>query len=128
MSNARIAAVVTWCYAAGFGISTIPVAIYLLRRGSLPTFLGLFETYGGPWSAGLRHSTFVVLLMAFLVVTVIAAWSGWLVWNGSKTGAVLNLALLPIEIVFWLGFALPIPWLVGIARVALLASAWRSLG
>jgi hypothetical protein len=48
MSQARIAAVLTWVYAAGFGISTIPVALYLARRGTLPTFFGLFEMYGGP--------------------------------------------------------------------------------
>jgi len=28
----------------------------------------------------------------------------------------------------WLGFALPIPWLFGIARAVLLAVAWKSLG
>jgi hypothetical protein len=28
---------------------------------------------------------------------------------------------------FWLGFALPIPWLFGIARAVLLAFAWKSL-
>jgi len=51
MSQARIAAVLTWVYAAGFGISTIPVALYLAQRGTLPTFFGLFEMYGGPWSS-----------------------------------------------------------------------------
>jgi hypothetical protein len=29
--------------------------------------------------------------------------------------------------VFWFGFALPVPWAFGIARVALLALAWGSL-
>lgn len=42
MNYARIAAVVTWFYAAGFGIPVIPVATYLLRRGRLPTFFDLF--------------------------------------------------------------------------------------
>lgn len=39
----------------------------------------------------------------------------------------LNLALLPAEAVFWLGFALPVPWLFGVARVALVALAWPEL-
>jgi hypothetical protein len=127
MNNARIAAVLTWVYAAGFGLSTIPVAAFLLRQGRLPVFAGLFESYGGPWSARLHARIFVVLLMAFFVVTVIAAWAAWLVWNGSKVGAVLALVLLPVEVVFWVGFALPIPWLIGVARVAFLALAWNSL-
>ena len=112
MNNARIAAVLTWVYSAGFGLSTVPVAIYLLRQGRLPVFAGLFETYGGPWSARLQQRTFIVLLMAFLIVTLVAAWATWLLWNGSKAGAVLALVLLPIEAVFWVGFALPIPWLI----------------
>ena len=128
MNNARIAAVLTWVYAAGFGLSTIPVAAFFLRQGRLPVFAGLFESYGGPWSARLHSRTFVVLLMAFLVVTLIAAWAAWLVWNDSKVGAVLALVLLAFEVVFWVGFALPIPWLIGVARVTFLALAWNSLG
>lgn len=69
----------------------------------------------------------MALLLAFLIVTVVAAWAAWLVWTGSKAGAVLALVLLPIEGVFWVGFALPIPWLIGVARAAFLALAWNSL-
>jgi hypothetical protein len=125
--NAHVAAVVTWFYAAGFGLSTIPVAIYLRQRGKLPSFFGMFETYGGPWSARVTDSTFVVLLMAFLVVCAAAAGAGWLLWGGSRLGAVVGLALLPVEAFFWIGFALPIPWLLGIARVVLIVLAWKSL-
>ena len=128
MNNARIAAVLTWVYAAGFGLATIPVAIYFLRHGRLPVFAGLFETYGGPWSARLQQRTFAMMLMAFLIVTVAAAWAAWLLWNGSKSGVVFALVLLPIEAVFWVGFALPIPWLIGVARVAYIALAWKALG
>jgi hypothetical protein len=50
MTALRIEAVLTWAYAVGFGGSTVPVAIHLHRHGVLPTFFGLFEMYGGPWS------------------------------------------------------------------------------
>jgi hypothetical protein len=125
--NAHLAAVVTWIYAAGFGLATIPVAVYLRQRGKLPTFFDLFEMYGGPWSARVMDGTFVVLLMAFMGVCAAAAWTGWLLWGGSRLGAILGLALLPVEAVFWIGFALPIPWLLGLARVVLIALAWKSL-
>lgn len=49
-----------------------------------------------------------------------------LTW-GRKVGALVNLALLPVEAIFWFGFALPFPWLVGAARAALIAVAWRYL-
>ena len=127
MKPARAAAVVTWAYAAGFGIPTVPVAVFFLTQGRLPSFLGLFDMYGGPWSSRLEPQKFVALLGAFLGVTGVAAWSAWWLWRGRKAGAVLNVALLPVEAIFWLGFALPIPWLVGAARAVLIAIAWRSL-
>ena len=127
MVYAQSFAVLTWLYAAAFGISAAPVAIYLLRRGTLPTFFGLFEMYGGPWSSRLSDGRFAMLLVAFLLVTLVASWAAWLVWNGSKAGAVLSLVLFPVEAIFWLGFALPIPWFLGVARAALLALAWKSL-
>jgi hypothetical protein len=127
MNRARAAGVVTWIYAGGFGIPAIPVGVYLLNKGRLPTFMNLFEMYGGPWSSRVEPPTFVALLSAFFGVTALNAWSGWLLWRGKKAGAVLNLSLLPIEVGFWLGFALPIPWLVGGARAALVAASWSSL-
>jgi hypothetical protein len=127
MTAARAAAIVTWAYAAGFGISTIPVAIFLGRTGRLPNFLGLFESYGGPWSSRFSNGVFIGLLMAFFLVTLLVAWGAWLLWNGSRAGAIICLALLPVEAVFWIGFALPIPWVLGIARIALIAVAWRTL-
>jgi hypothetical protein len=127
VTTLRAAAIVTWGYAAGFGLSAIPVAIYLQQRGHLPSFFGLFDMYGGPWSARLLDDAFVLRLIAFLTVTLVVAWAAWLVWNGSQAGAILALALLPIEAVFWLGFALPIPWLLGAARVILLLLGWKAL-
>jgi hypothetical protein len=127
VSNARIASVVTWVYGAGFGLATIPVAAFLLRRGRLPVFLGLFQSCGGPWSARVSHATFAVLLMTFLAVNLVAALAAWLLSGGSEAGALIAVALLPVEAVFWVGFALPIPWLLGVARVVLMALAWRSL-
>jgi hypothetical protein len=127
VTTLRAAAIVTWVYAAGFGLSAIPVAVYLRQRGRLPTFFDMFEMYGGPWSARVSHDAFVQLLAAFLLVMLVAAWAAWLVWNGSKAGAILALALLPIEAIFWFGFALPIPWLLGAARIILLLQGWKSL-
>jgi hypothetical protein len=120
--------VVTWIYAAGFGIPAIPVGAYLLNKGRLPTFFNLFEMYGGPWFFRVERRTFVAELAALSGVCALNAWSGWLLWRGRRTGAVLNLSLLPIEALFWLGFALPFPWLTGAARVVLVIASWRSLG
>lgn len=119
--GARAAAVLTWVYVAGFGSATIPVAAYLLRTRTLPDFLGLFTMFGGPLWQLLPVGAFVGALAAFFVVTLLAAWAAWLLWNGSRTGAVLTVALLPIEAAFWIAFALPLPWVIGAARLGLVA-------
>lgn len=102
------------------------MSIYLAERGRLPSLWGLFDMYGGPWSARYSTTTLVGLLLAFLAVTLVVAGSGWLMWNARRTGAVLNLTLLPLEAVFWIGFALPLPWLIGVARAVLLLGAWKA--
>ena len=123
--TARAYAVLTWVYAAGFGAPALPVSIYLLQRGSLPWFGDLFPMYGGPWSGRLRDGQFIGLLLGYLGLMVLVAWAAGRVRRGSRRWAVISAGLLPIEAVFWLGFALPIPWLLGAARVVLLAAAWR---
>lgn len=127
MGYAHVYSVLTWIYAAGFGIAAAPVAVYLLRRGTLPEFFGLFPMYGGTWSSRVGDGIFAVLLIAFLMVTLVASWAAWLVWNGSEAAAVVSLVLFPVEAIFWFGFALPIPWIFGIARAASLVLAWKSL-
>ena len=124
---ARAYAIVTWAYAAGFGIPTVPVAVYLVRHGKLPWFGGLFPMYGGPWSDQLEDSQFVGSLLGYVGLLVAVAGTAGRVRRGSRRAAVLSLGLLPVEAVFWLGFALPIPWIFGAARAALLAAAWRQL-
>ena len=127
MRSAQSAAVVTWVYAAAFGAPIIPNAAYIAQNGRLPRFLDAFAMYGGPWAVPFDEGKVLLLLTGFLIVTLAAAWAAWLVWNGSKLGGVLALALLPAEAAFWYGFALPLPWLLGLARVILLIAAWKSL-
>ena len=129
MRSARAAALVTWVYAAAFGLPVIPVSVFYLRNDRLPSFFGLFDVYGGPWSSWfqLDPEELVRLLLTFLVLMLVVSATAWLVWHGLREGALLSLLLLPVEAAFWNGFALPIPWLVGVVRVVLLVLAWRHL-
>jgi hypothetical protein len=124
---ARVYAVLTWAYAAGFGMPVVPVSVYLLRRGSLPWFGDRFPMYGGPWSGRLRDGQFVGLLLSYLGLMALVARAAGQVRHGSRRGAAVSAGLLPVEAVFWLGFALPIPGILGAARVVLLVAAWRRL-
>lgn len=125
--TARGAALVTWTYAAMFGIPAVPVGFFLADNGRLPSLWGLFEMYGGPWSSSYPRDRVISLLLVFFGLALLAALSGWLLWTERQAGATMNLLLIPIEMVFWVGFALPIPWLLGLARVVLVSLAWRSL-
>jgi hypothetical protein len=127
MKSARRAAVLTWIYVAAFGIPAVPVSVYVRDNGRLPMLWDLFEIYGGRWSARYGDDTLIVLLLGFLLVTLAATCAAWMMWRGSKVGALISLLLLPIEGAFWLGFALPFPFILGAARAALVVSAWRSL-
>jgi hypothetical protein len=127
MNRSRTGAVVTWVYAAMFGVPAVPVAIFVAENSRLPSLWGLFDMYGGPWSTRFADDRVIALLLVYAALVLAAVISGWLLWKLRKAGAVLNLGLMPIEAFFWIGFALPVPWLFGIARVALVCLAWPEL-
>lgn len=118
---------VTWAHVAMFGVPAIPVAIFIAENGRLPSLWGLFDMYAGRWSSHFADDRMIALLLVYAGMALAAVMSGWLLWKLRTAGAVLNLGLMPIEAVFWIGFALPIPWLFGIARVALVCLAWPEL-
>jgi hypothetical protein len=120
MRPARAGGVVTLVDAVGFGGAAIPVAAFLLRAGRLPNFFGMFDLYAGPWSARLPHRRLAALLLGFSVVETLVGWTGLrLLRHHRRHLAVVNLSLLPVEAVFWRGFALPLAWPAGVARLVL---------
>jgi hypothetical protein len=121
----RTSAVMMWLIAAGFGLPTVPVAVFLLRNDRLPWFLDLFPMYGGPVDAWLGTTGYAVLILLFGCVTLAEAAVGVLLWRRRPAGAVLSLALLPVEIAFWAAFALPIPPAWAAIRLTLTLIAWR---
>ena len=127
MHRSRAAAWVTWAYAAMFGVPAVPVAVFIAENGRLPSLWGLFDMYAGPWSSRFADDRLIALLLVYAGLVTAAVVSGGLLWRRRKPGAVLNLGLIPVEAVFWIGFALPGPWLFGAARVALVCLAWPEL-
>ena len=118
--------VVTLVSATSFGVPAIPVAGFLLRSRRLPNFFGMFDLYAGPWSARLPDRRVATLLVGFSVVEALVGWTGLRLWrHPSRRVAAVTLGLLPVEAVFWTGFALPLPWLAGVARLVLVGGALR---
>jgi hypothetical protein len=120
----RISAVLMWIIAAGFGLPTVPVAIYLLRHDRLPWLLDLFPMYGGPVDAWVGTVGYAVLILLFGCLALAETAVGVLLWRARPAGAVLSLALLPVEIAFWAAFGLPIPPVLAAVRLTLTLVAW----
>lgn len=106
----------------GFGLPCVFAIRHLAKTGEVWTFLG-FPTYGnGPFER-IGVPTTTPLLVGFLSVCVAEIAVGVLLWAGAAHASALSYALLPFELAFWIGFALPLGPPLGIARTVLLLLA-----
>lgn len=122
----RIAAVLHWFIAFGIGVFCVPAIRNLLNGQPIPIVMG-FPAYGrGPFE---RYGipTTIPLLVAFLLVCILEAVAGFLLWGGYRSGAILALVLLPASAVFWWGFALPIPPIFAVIWTILIFLGWSAL-
>lgn len=99
----------------GFGVPAAIGTVYFARHGSVWTFLG-FPTHGeGPFTAvGIPDSA--PLQIGFVVMCAAEVAVGVLMWRGHRAGAQLSIALLPFELAYWIGFALPFGPVLGVLR------------
>jgi hypothetical protein len=121
----RTSAILIWLTAAGFGLPTVPVAVYVLEWHQLPWFFDLFPMYGGPVDAWVGPTGYALLLLLFGVVAFAEAATGVLLWRGRRAAATVSLVLLPVEVAFWVAFALPFPPMFAAVRLTLTLLAWR---
>lgn len=125
-TSLRVVAVLLWFFALGFGVPCL-IAIRSLSAGrGIPLVMG-FPAYGaGPFE---QHGlpTTIPLVLGFLLVCILEAVAGWLLWGGHRAGAILALALLVPGAVYWWGFDLPIPPIVAIVRTILIMVNWSRL-
>jgi hypothetical protein len=120
----RAAAVLAWTAGLGFGLPCAYGIKYFADRHEVWEFLG-FPTYGGGHFEEVGVQTSVGLLSGFLAVCGTEVLAGVLLWRGERAGRVLAFGLLPLELAFWIGFALPAGPLLGVARNGLLPAERR---
>lgn len=122
----RLAGIFMIINGVGFGVFCIPAIRNLMAGRDIPIIMG-FPAYGrGPFErAGIQ--TTVPLLAGFLLICILVAVAGGLVWGGSRVGAILALALLPACAIFWWGFALPYGPVIALLSTILLLLGWGSL-
>jgi len=117
----KAAAVCSLVLGLGFGLPGAYGAWFYARHGEVWTFLG-FPTYGGGPFVRWGLPTSGALLLGFVAVCVAEVVVGVLLWRDATSAPWLALALLPVELVFWIGFALPFGPLLGLARTALVVA------
>jgi hypothetical protein len=112
------AGVLSMILGLGFGIPGFIGTRHFAQTREIWRFLG-FPTYGeGPFErAGI--STTVPLLAGFVVVCAAEVALGALLLTGWRPALWMSLALVPFELAYWTGFALPYGFVLGAARVGL---------
>lgn len=96
----------------GFGLPCVFGIRYPANTGEVWSFLG-FPTYGnGPFER-VGIATTVSLLAGFLAVCVVEAVLALAIVHRSTWAARASAALLPIEVAYWIGFALPVGFVLG---------------
>jgi hypothetical protein len=118
----KAAAICSCLVGLGFGMPCLIGLLHLARTGEVWTFLG-FPTYGGGPFERIGLETTVALMAAYLVVCAAEVAVGVALWVDAPNAALWSYALLPLELVFWVGFALPFGLPFGIARVVLVLLA-----
>lgn len=126
IASLKAASVTSWVAGLGFGLPGVYGMIHYQSTQEVWTFLG-FPTYGSGPFEDRGIDTSVPLLATFNALCAAEIASGWLLWRRRKAGAVLSLAILPLELAFWYGFDLPYGPPLGVARTVFVLGGWRSL-
>lgn len=116
----RTAGVLSVVAGLGFGLPGVPGLVHLAREDEVWTFMG-FPTYGGGPFESVGIDSTPALLGGFLAVCAAEVGLGVALWRGH--GRTASLALLPFELAYWIGYALPFGPLLGAGRTALVLAS-----
>jgi hypothetical protein len=111
----RAAAVLAWISGLGFGLPAVLGLRHFAQHHEVWTFMG-FPAYGGGPFERWGIPTSVPLLAGFIAVCAAEIVVGVLLWFGRSIGLSLAIGLLPFELIYWIGFALPYGPILGAIR------------
>ena len=118
----RAAGAASWILGLGFGLPGVIGMVRFARDGEIWTFMG-FPTYGNGPFEHVGVSTSVPLLAAFVAVCTDEIVTGTMLWTGASGAVTATWVLVPLELLFWIGFALPFGPVLAIVRTALILLA-----
>jgi hypothetical protein len=118
----QAAGALSWVLGLGFGIPAVIGARHLAATGEVWLLWGL-PTYGdGPLERIGIEST-VPLLVGFIVVCLAEVVTGTMLLLGAPGAVAASWVLLPFELAFWIGFALPFGPVLAVVRSVLVLLA-----
>jgi hypothetical protein len=123
------ASILCFIHSVGWPISLVSPIVYMIRNRALQvrTFGGSqIRGLAGPFEA-LGMDTMILLALFFIVINLLYILAGYWLWKSHRKGGILAISLLALSAVFWWGFSLPIPPIVGLLLAGLLAVGWKSL-
>jgi hypothetical protein len=122
----RAAGVLAWGAGLGFGPLGVYGTAFFAQHHAVWHVMG-FPTYGhGPFET-IGITTSVPLLVGFVAVCAAEVVVGSMLWTGRTNARWLSFALLPFEVSYWIGFALPAGLVLGAMRtVAVVAASMRA--
>jgi hypothetical protein len=124
-----VASILCYIHAVGWPIGLASPIVYMIRYHTFQvrTFGGRqFQGLAGPFSA-LGVDGAILLALLFIAINFMFIPAGYWLWNSRRKGGVLAINLLAFSALFWWGFGLPIPPIVGLLLAGLIAVGWRRL-
>ncbi len=107
-------------------VGVVPILQYAVTHKRLPMLVDSITALGGPFEA-LGMDAFIVAGLIFVAMSALKFLAAHWLWNLRMDGALLQLILLGVSVIFWYGFAVPYGPLLGIPQAILIACAWSDL-
>jgi hypothetical protein len=123
------ASILCFVFGVGWTIGAPRSIVYMIRNRTLrviETPIGQIRGMAGPFEA-LGMDAMILLALLFLAINVVYILAGYWLWKSQRKGGILAISLLALSVIFWWGFALPFPPVVGLLLAGLLAAGWKSL-
>ena len=112
----------------GLGILVVNVFViaFMIQNRTFPIVFGI-PLMGSSFTERLGMDFMIVASLLFQVACALEILAGYWLWKSDKRGGRLGLMLLPVGLLFWVLFQLPLPLIVGPLRVIALAVGWKTL-
>ncbi len=123
------ASVLFLLFGFGMALADPPLLAYIAYYRTAPVLPLIGDVLDGRTLIGMLGGLNAVIAMGFVLVAVaiVEVVAGFWLWKSLKRGGKLGIALVPLNLFFAVGFAIPILYVLAPLRTILLASGWKSL-